>query len=231
MKPAYEVVLFDLDHTLFDFDESERFAFAQMVDVAEGAFGPDDFATYRQLNARLWKQVERGEILAGDVRKRRTAQFCEQLGIEADQDQMTQAFIDGLGAGGELFPGAVDVLEQLHSKVTMGLATNGISVVQRTKMARLGVDRYFDAVVISDEVGVAKPDPAFFDLLLGQLDDPERDGVLMVGDSLGSDMQGGINAGISTCWYNPGGDPVSGELQPTFEISHLTEVLELVLLG
>jgi len=225
----YPVVLFDVDHTLFDFDASERAAFAAMVEAVEGEFVPEHFAIYKGLNAALWQQVERGEILAGDVRDRRTAQFCAEVGLDADRDQMTRAFLDGLGANGDLYPGVREVLEQLHGTVALGMATNGISVVQRTKMSRVGLDRFFDAGVISDEVGVAKPDPAFFDLLLGQLGDPDRASVLMVGDSLNSDIQGGINAGVATCWYNPHGKPGSAEVQPTYEISDLTQVLRLVL--
>lgn len=228
---TYSTLLLDLDHTLFDFDASERAAFALMVaNAGLDSDLADAYDQYKAINSALWKLVEQGEILPRDVRDRRTAEFCDALGLSADREQMTEAFVAGLGDCGDMFPGAIDLLDELQARegVVMGMATNGISRVQRSKIARLGLDRYFDAVVISDEVGVAKPKSAFFDLLLGALGDPPRDTVLMVGDSLNSDIRGGVNAGVATCWFNPSGNPNRTGVQPTHELADLAALPSLL---
>lgn len=228
---SYSTILLDLDHTLFDFDASERAAFALMVEgTGLTAELGDAYGQYKAINSALWKLVEQGEILPRDVRDRRTAEFCDALGVVADRDQMTEAFVTGLGDCGDMFPGAVNLLDELRERdgVIMGMATNGISQVQRAKIARLGLGKYFDAVLISDEVGVAKPKSAFFDLLIGELGDPARDTVLMVGDSLNSDIRGGVNAGIATCWFNPSGNPNRTGVQPTHELADLAALPSLL---
>lgn len=218
----YTTILLDLDHTLFDFDASERAAFALMVQGCDLDDAAGAFDQYKAINSALWKLVEQGEILPRDVRDRRTAEFCEQLDLSSDRDQMTNVFVEGLGACGELYPGARELLHELDSIATLGMATNGISSVQRAKIARLELGRFFDAIVISDEVGVAKPDPVFFDVLLGELGDPPRESVLMVGDSLNSDMKGGAAAGVATCWFNPSGGVNRTGVRPTHELADLT---------
>ena len=136
----------------------------------------------------------------------RTARF-EQLvaaaGLDADPVVMADAFVAGLGMHGDLYPGVRSVLETLTAQASLALVTNGLSEVQRKRIERLDLGRYFDAVVISSEVGAAKPSTEIFDIAFDLLGSPARESVLMVGDSLTSDIQGGINYGIATCWYNP----------------------------
>jgi len=230
---SYSTVLLDLDHTLFDFDASERAAFSLMVDGMEHDLGDlaQAFARYKQLNSALWKLVEQGQLLPRDVRDRRTIEFCQAYDLDAGADHrevMTERFVNGLGDHGELFSGARELLDGLQGVVAMGLATNGISQVQRAKMARLDLDQYFSAVVISDEVGVAKPETGFFDLLLRDLGDPPRESVLMVGDSLNSDIRGGSNSGIATCWFNPDRNANRTGVRPTYELADLTALPSLL---
>ena len=141
---------------------------------------------------------------------------------------MAAAFVDGLGGLGELYDGARDVLENLNATVRLGLVTNGLSDVQRTRIARLDLERYFDTIVISAEVGVAKPSPAFFDIAFAGLGSPPRDSVLMVGDSLSSDMRGAANYGIAGCWYNPGRHQAVDDVPITHEIAALDDLPAVV---
>jgi 2-haloacid dehalogenase len=203
--PRYPTVLLDLDHTLFDSDESERQAFHRAL-AAQGVADPErHLETYVRINTALWAAVERGVRSAIEVRLCRFAELVEVCALDADPHRLADAFVLGLGACGELYPGAVDALDELAGTATLALVTNGLGEVQRARLERLGLADRFAAVVISGEVGVAKPAGAFFDLAFAQLGDPDRTGTLMVGDSLSADIAGGAACGTSTCWYNPHG--------------------------
>lgn len=224
----YSTFLLDLDHTLFDSDASESAAFAQTM-AAAGVGNPARYAaSYRSINLELWARVERGEISPQHVRTRRFERLAAEENIDADPLQMADDFVSGLGANGDLYDGAREMLEQLSDQATLALITNGLGEVQRTRIERLGIDEYFDAVVISAEVGAAKPGRKIFDIAFEALDFPSRKRSLMVGDNLASDIQGGANYGIATCWYNPNGDSVRDADHVVHEINDLAELLGLV---
>jgi HAD superfamily hydrolase (TIGR01549 family) len=133
-----------------------------------------------------------------------------------------------LGANGELYPGAKQVLERIAPVAALGLVTNGLSAVQRARIDRLELAQYFQAIVISAEVGTSKPGTEIFDLAFDQLANPPKESALMVGDSLSSDIQGGVNYGIATCWYNP--HQLIGHASDgvDHEIARLDQLLSLV---
>ena len=141
---------------------------------------------------------------------------------------MADAFVWGLGAHGHLYDGAAEVLAALASRASLGLVTNGLSDVQRSRLSRLGIADYFDAIVVSSEVGATKPRPAIFDAAFEQLGHPDKGSTVMVGDSLTSDIAGGTRYGIDTCWYNPHGKPLAPDSAPTHQIGALSELLDLV---
>ena len=147
----------------------------------------------------------------------------QQTGIDADPGQMAAWFVHGLGANGELYPGALDLLETVRPTAQTALVTNGIGEVQRARIARLGLSPFFDAVSISGELGVAKPSPEIFDHTFGELPEAARKGAVMIGDSLTSDVAGGIAAGIDTVWFNRHGVD-SGDVEPTYEVSSIEEI-------
>lgn len=224
----YETILLDLDHTLFDSDTSEQTAFAQAL-VTAGIVEPMRyFMAYQAINLKLWAAVERGEILQQHVRTHRFERLVAQENIDADPLQLANDFVAGLGANGSLYDGAREVLESLSGKASMALVTNGLGEVQRARVERLGIGEYFDAIVISAEVGAAKPGTEIFDIVFEALESPSKDSALMVGDSLSSDMQGGANYGIATCWYNPNGQSDLRADQVAHEISDLAELLGVV---
>ena len=221
-------MLLDLDFTLFDSSASESAAFDhtfRQVGISE----PDQhIATFQRINIALWAKVEQGETTPDRVRTLRFEQLIQESKLDADPTVMADAFVEGLASNGDLYPGAREVIEQLSRCASLALITNGFSEVQRTRVSRLGIDQYFDAVVISNEIGVAKPHTGIFDYAFEQLATPEKTSTLMVGDSLSSDIQGGINYDIPTCWYNPNGKS-SGQVDKiTHEISRLDELLALV---
>jgi YjjG family noncanonical pyrimidine nucleotidase len=225
----YSTVLFDLDHTLFDFDASEALAFAGALEIA----GIDDaiphFATYRRLNSALWAAAERGEIRSSTIRDLRFEQLALELGLDpAIAPAMADAFIEGLSVHGDLYPGAREVLETLHRHVAMAVISNGLGEVVHARLERLDVGRFFEVVVVSSEAGVAKPDPHIFDVAFERLGRPAKSSALMIGDSLTSDIAGGVAYGIDTCWYNPNGRHPSAGGEFTDEISSLTELPDVI---
>ena len=224
----YTTLLFDLDHTLLDSDESERLAYAHTM-AAIGLPDPDDhFERYVAINQAMWHAVEAGTIQPSEVRHRRFEQFTTELAIDADPHAMADTFVWGLGAHGALYDGARDVLEELSAVARLAMITNGLSDVQRTRIDRLAIGDYFHTVVISSEVGVTKPRPEIFDIAFDGLGQPDRASSLMIGDSLTSDIAGGRNYGIDTCWYNPNAK-TGADGQVTHEVSDLAHIGPIVI--
>jgi YjjG family noncanonical pyrimidine nucleotidase len=228
--PRYSTLLFDLDHTLFDSDASEAQAFAYAMDAGGVAEPARYFARYTEINRGLWAQVERGELPTTAIKHVRFERLVAEADLTADAAVLAEAFLVGMGQFGELYPLARPLLDALTARgdLTLGLLTNGLSEVQRARIARLELDGYFDAIVVSAEIGVAKPDPAFFAAALTDLGDPPRDGALMIGDSFTSDLRGARGAGVATCWYNPARRAPTDASLVDHEIAALTEVLALV---
>lgn len=207
---AYDIVLFDLDHTLFDSEESERLAFAAAM-RSVGIDAGDDLALgFRTINQRLWRRVETGELTPNEVRDHRFIELFEAHRVDAEPRLVADHYVAGLGQHGDFYPGTIDVLDRVSAVATLALVTNGIGEVQRARIARLGLDRWFDAYVISGEVGISKPDPAIFDLAFDGLGTHDRTSALMVGDNLASDIAGGAAAGIDTAWIDPDGRSPNG---------------------
>jgi YjjG family noncanonical pyrimidine nucleotidase len=226
----YTTILLDLDHTLFDSDASEALAFEQAMASAGIVDPARHLPAYQQINRALWAQVERGELTAAQLRTARFAQMIAATRIDASAGALADAFAIGLGAHGELYPGVRDVLDALIAEpgVSLALVTNGISEIQRARIARLELGRYFEAIAISSELGTAKPAATIFEIALTGLGARAKATAVMVGDSLSSDIRGGRNAGIATCWYNPHRHPAGGDGLVDHEIATLDALLALV---
>lgn len=222
----YRTILFDLDHTLLDSDASSEHAFRAALAHAGITVDGRHVDRFAEINLGLWDRVEAGELSPNDVRTIRFERLFSTMDIAADPTSVGDEYVRCLGAFGDLYPGTTDALDRLTRHATLGIVTNGIGDVQRARIGRLRLDRWFDAFVISGEVGIAKPDPAIFDLAFAELGEPARSTALMVGDSLTSDMAGGTAAGIDTAWLNaarlsPNGVPI------THHISHIRDLIPL----
>lgn len=218
----YTTLLFDLDHTLFDFDASEVAALASALSAAGVPYEDRYHDLFGIINKALWLRVETGDLTPDDVSLARFEDLFERADIRADAQAVAGDYVTGLGAHGGLYPGARELLEELSSEATLALVSNGIGRVVRDKVARLDLERYFEAIVISGEVGVAKPHTGFFDIAFDRLDHPDKVTTLMIGDNLSSDIDGGINYGVDTCWYAPSSRAVSEK--PTYRVEHLSEI-------
>ena len=174
MTSTYSTLLFDLDHTLLDSAGSEAAAFDQTLRRA-GADQPDQyFDTYDRINRGLWAALERGETTADELRTTRFEMLIAETDLCAEPRAMADDFTAGLGANGELYAGAREALDAVFGQASLALLTNGLSDVQRARIERLDLVRYFDAVVISAEVGAAKPGTRIFDIAFAQLGSPPK---------------------------------------------------------
>ncbi|MCP4356826.1 MAG: noncanonical pyrimidine nucleotidase, YjjG family [Chloroflexi bacterium] len=223
----YTWLLFDADHTLFDFDSAEvkalRNAFAEFGFPYNGRTAD----IYRTINQQIWQQLERGEITVGELRTTRFLRLFTAVGVQTDPLPFSDSYLRHLSQCGDLIVGAEETIQQLSQNYQLALITNGLSDVQRPRLAASPLTQYFTAVTISDEVGFTKPDPRIFDIAFSAMNQPAKSKVIIIGDSLTSDMQGGHDYGIDTCWFNPNGKTRNG-LPLTFEIKHLSELINIL---
>jgi 2-haloacid dehalogenase len=224
----YEWLLFDADGTIFDFAAAE--AGALVRSLADHGIGSDagTVVTYREESARVWAALEAGSIRAEELNALRFRRFFERVDIDGvDPGSFGDRYLGHLAEGTELMDGAIEVLAWARRRHRLALVTNGLAAVQRPRLAGAGLDDWFEHVVISEEIGVAKPAPGYFDVVFERLGDPAPGSVLIIGDSLSSDIAGGLGYGIDTCWFNPAGGSANG-LAPTFEITDLRELIDLI---
>lgn len=225
---TYRGFLFDADNTLFDYDRAESEALADTL----GKFLPEvplpgALAAYHEINALYWQRFEQGAITLQELKAARFASLFERLGTRGEAEAVSLHYLTSLSLRAYFLPGAEDVLHALSRTSALCLVTNGISLVQRGRLEKSGVAGLFRAVLISEELGFAKPDPRFFQAAVEALSLP-ADVLLCVGDNPAADVQGARSAGIDACWYAPSGRPWPGPgEQPTLVIRELAEVLPL----
>jgi 2-haloacid dehalogenase len=223
----YKWVLFDADGTLFDYDKAEATALRRTFGEFEFSYAARYAEVYRQINREIWREFELGNISQHRLRTRRFELLFDDIGVVCDADQFSTRYLLHLAAGTDLIEGAIEVVRWLNGKVGLVLITNGIPDVQRPRFARSELSDYFAGIVISEEVGAAKPDPKIFDAAFQVMNWPNKEEVLIVGDSLTSDINGGNSYGIDTCWFNPHQDSGMVDSRSRFEIRELRELLKL----
>ncbi len=202
-----KTILFDLDDTIFDFKASERVAILRTMEQMGIEPSQELPGLYSQINDHLWKLLEKGEITREQLLPRRFEQLFAQLGIDRS-GQVAQGFYEqNLSQQAHLVDGALETLQSLAGEYELYLVTNGTASVQERRIAIAGLGSFFRQVFISQRLGYPKPQRAFFERCFAAIPGFEREQTVIVGDSLSSDMLGGINAGIATCWFNPGGLP------------------------
>ncbi len=231
MVPAFPLVLFDLDHTLFDFEGSKKIAFGEVL-KEEGIEDPSSYlGVFKQVEKPLWAGLERGELTLDSLNDRRFKELVEVAGLDANPSAMATSYLAWLGKSGGLFPGARELLDGLVDHCSLALVSNGYGEVQHARMTNFELGHYFDAIIVSSEVGLAKPHRGFFDHAFTALGNPDPQTALMVGDSLTSDIAGANNYGLSCCWYNPSEQLAPEHLEIDFTVSDLASIRSIVLDG
>lgn len=220
----WDWILFDADETLFTFD---AFGGLQRMFLDYSVtFTAEDFQDYQAINKPLWVDYQNGAISALQLQHQRFEGWSERLSVPAGD--LNAAFLNAMAEICVPLPGAISLLNALKDKVKIGIITNGFTALQQIRLERTGLRDYFDLLVISEQVGVAKPDRKIFDYTFEQMGQPPRDRVLMVGDTAESDILGGMNAEIATCWLNAHGRSLPEGIMPTWEVTTLSELEQLL---
>jgi YjjG family noncanonical pyrimidine nucleotidase len=228
VRPRYSWLIFDADGTLFDFHRGETVALQSTLEKHGYSYSSHLHDVYAGISADLWGRFERGEMPLERLRVLRFERLFTDLGIDVEPEPFNDDFMEALGRQTQLLDGAEEVVRELSARVRLLLATNGIAVVQRARFSRASICSYFEDVVISDEIGVAKPQTAYMDEAFSRMGNPPKSEVLMIGDKLSSDVAAGANYGIDTCWFNPNRLPLDGSPKPTFTIEDLSEIDTIV---
>lgn len=226
---SYKFLLFDLDHTLLDFAADEAAALTQLLEEA----GVEDIDSYKSyyvpMNKALWDDLTAGRITKPELIRTRFAKLFEHFGQSVDGAFMAERYQHFLSQQGHVFEGARELLEDLRNQgYRLFAATNGVTFIQKGRLSQSGMGNYFEQIFISDEVGYHKPNKDFYDHISQVVDNFEIHQALMIGDSLSADIQGGINAGMDTAWFNPHHLSNQTMLKPTYIVHNYQEILNIL---
>ena len=225
----YKFLLFDLDHTLLDFDTAEDVALTQLLKEE----GVEDIQAYKDyyvpMNKALWKDLELKKITKAELINTRFAKLFAHFGIEKDGVYLAERYQFYLSQQGQLFSGAMELLDSLIDRgYELYAATNGITYIQTGRLEQSGIAPFFKEIFISEQLHTQKPDAAFYEKIGARIPNFNKNHALMIGDSLSADIQGGNNAGIDTIWYNPHHLENKSLAQPTYEVDSYQALLELL---
>ncbi len=220
----YRIALFDADNTLLDFSRSEHEA---LTDCLNARGLPHDSAVtgrYAAINDAQWKLLERGLTTRDVLRVERFAILAREFGFNLDPVAMANDYVDALSGKAYMMEGAEALCRALHGHCRMYIITNGVARVQNERFNVTPLAPLFDGVFISEDLGCAKPDPVFFEHVAGAIPGFDPAEALVIGDSLTSDIRGGINAGIDTCWFNRTGADAPADMPITYTVTSLSAV-------
>ena len=224
---SYKFLLFDLDHTLLDFDAAEDIALTHLLKEE----GVEDIQVYKDyyvpMNKALWKNLEQKKISKQELVNTRFSRLFAHFGVEKDGAYLAERYQFFLSKQGQIFPGVEDLLKNLiHQGYELYAATNGIAFIQTGRLEQSGIATFFKEIFISEQLHTQKPDAAFYEKIGARISNFDKKYALMIGDSLSADIQGGNNAGIDTIWYNPHHLENKTKAQPTYEVDSYQALLD-----
>lgn len=225
MGKKYTTLLFDFDDTLFDFTASSKFALQKTFEQYHIIFTEEYFELFERINKQLWEAFERGEYTKEQILPLRFSMMFDNASI--DCEAFNSSYLDNISNSVFPFEGTYELCEQLSKSYDMYIVTNSVERVILNRMARSGMDKYFLNCFISERIGAAKPDKKYFEYALGHINEKDKARVLIIGDSTTSDILGGINAGIDTCWLDRNGRNPQA-IKPTYTVHSYDELLKLI---
>ena len=223
-----EFLLLDLDDTILDFHKAEKIAITKTLQDFGLTVTEDVLGTYSAINKAHWEMLERGELTREEVVTGRFKVLFDRFGLPVDAVACARAYEQNLAIGHYFLPGAEEAVDRLSKKYRLFLVSNGTASVQKGRMTSANLYRFFEKVFVSQEIGYNKPAKEYFDGCFAQIPDFDPRKAMIVGDSLTSDILGGINAGIATCWVNPKGLPGRADIPADYEIKALSELEALL---
>lgn len=223
----YTTLYFDLDNTLLDFSAAEAGAIAELLRLYSIDPKPEYIKLYSHTNKKYWERFERGEIKREDIFEGRFIEFAHLIGVSVDTKKMSYDYFSLLANGHDTVSGAQDVLKFAKDRgYIICVTTNGVSKTQHKRIKDSGLKKYFDYVFISEDTGHKKPEKAYFDYVFRNTPEKDRRKILIIGDSMSSDILGGKNSGIDTCWLNA--EKKTAVYLPTYEISNIKELIGIL---
>ena len=226
----YKYLLWDIDGTVLDFLASEAYAIRALFKKYNiGECDDEKLQTYSQINVKYWQKLERGEMTKPEILVERFREFFGIIGVDASiAESFNRDYQVTLGDHIEFVGDAEKILLSQKGRYVLAAVTNGTKIAQEKKLRLSGLDKVFDAIFISENVGAEKPSKEFFKVVFEKLGITDKKEVLIIGDSLTSDMMGGITAGIDTCWFNPKKGENKLNIPVTYEIDDLGEIKDIV---
>ncbi|WMC92687.1 YjjG family noncanonical pyrimidine nucleotidase [Kineothrix sp. MB12-C1] len=222
---TFKIILWDVDQTLLDFKKSESYAVAHCFEQFGLTATEEIIELYSGINESFWKRIEKGEIAKKDALIERFCTLFDKVGIKNINPEVFQEkYADALGSVYYFQDDSYELLKSLKGRYRQYLVTNGISYTQRKKLGLSGFDQLVEDIFVSEEIGVPKPQKEYFDYCFSRIPDFRLEQTIIVGDSLSSDMLGGNQAGITTCWYNPNGFKNNSDIKIDYEIRNLQEI-------
>lgn len=225
-----KVILWDIDGTLLNFEASEKYAVNKCFSIFSlGECSDKMLQSYSEINKEYWKRLERGEVTKTEVLEGRFRDFFQKYDLDITKAAaFNEEYQKRLGDTIVFFEHGLELVKKWKGSILQYAVTNGTKVAQERKLKNSGLDKLFDGVFISEDIGIEKPGIGFFENVFDHIGKFPKAEILIIGDSLTSDMQGGINAGIRTCWFNPGREKNTLGLKIDFEVSNLGEVEEIL---
>lgn len=224
---SYQILLLDADGTLLDFQRAEAQALEETFHQHGLYFDETVLSDYSKINKTCWEEFEQGLLDKKTLLIERFRRLFETYGIAKDPTVVRLTYQEELGKGAFLIPDALSVCRTLSRTHDLYIVTNGVAATQYSRFRDSGLTPLMKGLFISEEIGYQKPQKEFFDYVLEHIVRKEGDHILMVGDSLSADMKGGILAGLDTCWYNPSGIKRPSDMDITYEIQDIRELLTI----
>lgn len=222
----YKYLFLDIDDTILDFKACERNAITKTIERYGLKATNELIESYSEINQSLWKAFERKEITKPELLSKRFDMFFRNLGVEIDPDNVNYNYLTYLSEEVFLINNAVELLEKIKDNLKIYVLTNAVERVQKRRLEKSGLNKYFDDVFISEVIGYQKPDVRFYDIVYNIIGKPNKNEIIVLGDSLTSDIQGGINFGVDTCYFNPNNK--KGNIKATYEIDNLLAFLDII---
>lgn len=227
----FTTILFDADNTLLDFYKDEKQALIKALTHFGVPTTKENLKIYSEINQGMWKQLEKGEITKPELKRTRFKKFFDAIGFECNEEPLTvnEYYLGLLGEGGNTLPGAVETVKELFEKgYALHIVTNGVAATQAKRLTRSGLLPYFKEVFVSETIGCQKPKKEYFDAVLEKISEKDKSKILVIGDSLTSDIKGAMNAGLFCVWLNHGTDELTEEYKPDIIIGDIKEVTEII---
>ena len=225
----YDIFLFDADDTLYDYDKAEEYALKAMSAHCGFDYTLAFRAKYREINAQVWYEYEKGEISKEDLQISRFTRLFSETGLKYDAADFNAKYLAELGKGTFLMDGALDICRDIAScGKKIFIVTNGILATQEARIKHSSIKEYITDFFVSEFVGYQKPAVEYFDYVFAHIPQVGKEKIIIIGDSLMNDIAGGNNAGIDTCWFNEHGKKNHTEIAPVYEISKLSQLRKFI---